>query len=48
MNPNGGVDVKILAVLALVIKDAVVRINSQTGQFDFVTLRLFVHDLTLP
>jgi hypothetical protein len=48
MNPNGGIDVKVLAILAFVIKDTVVRINTQTGEFDFVTLWLFVHDLTLP
>ena len=48
MNPDGGVNVKVLAILAFVIKDSVVRINTQTGQFDFVPLWLFVHVLTLP
>jgi hypothetical protein len=48
VDPDRRVDVKILAILALIIKDAVVRINPQTGQFDFVTLWLFAHDLTLP
>jgi hypothetical protein len=26
----------------------VVRVNPQTGEFDFVSLRLFAHRLTLP
>jgi hypothetical protein len=42
VDPNRGIDVKVLAILAFKIKDAVVSENSKAGDFDFVD-----HGLTL-
>ena len=42
VDPNGGIDEEVLPILSLKIEDAVVRINPQSGDLDFVA-----HALTL-
>jgi hypothetical protein len=44
VHPNGGIDVKILAILALEIKNSVMRKNPQPSELYFEG---FGHELTL-
>ena len=47
INPDGGIDVEILTVLAFVIEYAVVREYPQTFEFDLVTAGVVLHGLSL-